>query len=58
MIEEVLFVVRMQSEVVADFAYLSCLAFQHVIQRGVDSKIAVQCRKLAQAWMLKYKIPP
>ncbi|NNK92899.1 MAG: hypothetical protein HKP41_00970 [Desulfobacterales bacterium] len=57
LIEEVLFMVRMQSEKVADFALLTCLAFQHVIQRGIDDKVATQSRELALDWMATYKIP-
>lgn len=56
--EEVLFMVRMESEQVADFALLACLAFQHVIQRGVDDKVAAQSGELALEWMARYKIPP
>mgnify|MGYP001818318164 CR=1 FL=1 len=58
MLEEVLFMVRMQSEQVADFALIACLAFQHVIQRDVNTEIAAQSRELALEWMARYKIPP
>ncbi len=56
LIKEVIFMVRTVSEMTADFAYLSCLAFQYVIQRGVNLKIAYECRNIAKEWMDKYEI--
>ena len=57
-IEEVIFMVRMESEIVADFAYMACTAFQSVILRNVDNETAEQCGRLALEWMAKYKIAP
>lgn len=58
LMKEVIFMIRTNSEIIADFVYLSSVAFQSVILRGVDIETAEDCKNLALKWMAKYDIEP